>query len=244
MKVHYPHVLIAAPTSDKKLYCQEDFIKNIKSFTYPNYSILLVDNSDTQKNCRRLSKLGINTFWVKPKKDRGIIETIAMSHEAIRKFVVQKNIPYLLHLETDIFPIELQNNELVYATDVIQRLLLNKKSVCHAPYYIGHGSKRQLGILMQDGGKFFKFVKPLGSEMINFIDGTIKPCFHAGLGCALIHIDVLKKIKFRWVKGYDTFPDYWFAKDLMDEAITNWVDTSLLCEHRNKDWGVFGIDYK
>ena len=43
--MNYPKVLVSFPTSDKKDYCVDDFIKQIKNFTYPLYDIFVVDNS-------------------------------------------------------------------------------------------------------------------------------------------------------------------------------------------------------
>ena len=51
----------------------------------------------------------------------------------------------------------------------------------------------------------------------------------AGLGCVLIHRDVLKEIKFRYDKN--TFDDRWFFIDLYNKKIKSYADTSLKCKH-------------
>ena len=39
-------ILVGAPVSDMYRYCQEEFLTAIKSFSYDNYDILLIDNSE------------------------------------------------------------------------------------------------------------------------------------------------------------------------------------------------------
>ena len=38
-------VLIGTPHSDKKNYCIEDYIARVKTLTYHNYDVLIVDNT-------------------------------------------------------------------------------------------------------------------------------------------------------------------------------------------------------
>ncbi len=58
-----------------------------------------------------------------------------------------------------------------------------------------------------------------------------------GLGCVLIHRDVLEKIEF---KAENSFDDYWFAKDAYKKDIPLFVDVKVRCKHliENKpfDW--------
>ncbi|MBS3151227.1 hypothetical protein J4443_02500 [Candidatus Woesearchaeota archaeon] len=51
----------------------------------------------------------------------------------------------------------------------------------------------------------------------------------AGLGCILIHKNILKKIKFRY--ELNTFDDRWFFMDLYNKKIPVYADTSIKCKH-------------
>jgi len=62
-----------------------------------------------------------------------------------------------------------------------------------------------------------------------------------GLGCVLIHKDVLKKIKFRFDKKYEGFDDIWFAYDAFNNNFKIFADTSIKCKHLIKGWNWEGI---
>jgi hypothetical protein len=61
-----PRILVAFPTSDKKDYCVEDFIDQIKSFTYPNYDIFVVDNSKDESHVEMFWNRCFGTMVLKP----------------------------------------------------------------------------------------------------------------------------------------------------------------------------------
>ncbi len=230
-------VLIAAPTTDSKNYCLMDWYKNVLNFKHPNFEVFLSDNSKTKKNSEYLRTLGISSDWVKPSK-LGIINTMAKSHNQCREYAIKYNYEWMLHLETDVFPPE----------DIIERLLSHKKSVCGATYHIQHGLDRTL-LVQQE----FEYSKGDGRWQVRtrdansaalFMDGSLKRVYNIGLGCLLIHKNVFKNFHFRSIKGMDLHPDSFFAKDLFEQRIPIYVDTSIICEHRNSDWGTYGIDYK
>ena len=81
-------------------------------------------------------------------------------------------------------------------------------------------------------------------DEIGHLDGSLLKVAMAGIGCALIDKSVLRQIGFRWEKGVDKHPDTFFAEDCASLGIPIYCDTSVVCEHRNKQWGIFGIDYR
>jgi hypothetical protein len=83
----------------------------------------------------------------------------------------------------------------------------------------------------------------LGSDDTCFIDGTLKKVASVGLGCVLIKTDVLKKIPFRFVKGENLHPDTFFSEDCFRFNVSIFADTSVICRHDNKSWGVYGVNY-
>ena len=76
------------------------------------------------------------------------------------------------------------------------------------------------------------------NEMIEYIDGTVKPIHGCGIGCSLIHRELLKKYKFRTIEGMPTHADSFFYMDLWNDGITAYVDTSVICKHLNTDWKI------
>ena len=51
-----PRILVGCPTADVKDYCLEKYIKAVKSLTYPNYDVLIVDNSEDNNYLEKIKK--------------------------------------------------------------------------------------------------------------------------------------------------------------------------------------------
>ena len=100
-----PKILIAAPQADVKNYCFEEWLRNIRHFSYPqsNIDIFLADNSHTTDNLDYIRSMGVKGVHI-AKKGRGIIEVMAECHQACLDYAKENEYDYLLHLETDIFP--------------------------------------------------------------------------------------------------------------------------------------------
>jgi len=220
-------VLVGTPTSDKKIYCQDDFISNIKSFSYPHTN-LIVDNSVDRKNHKRIMKDGINSIHIKP-NNRHIYSILAESHEEIRKYAIRNDFDYLLHLESDVFP----------PSDIIQRLLIHDKEIVSAMYMIDFGSESHLMAQeMEDIGSIRETRNLKNGQDLLFVNGGLQKIFHCGLGCVLIRRDVLEQIQFRWENGASIAPDGFFAGDVDALGYEKFIDTSILAKHINEEWEV------
>ena len=125
-------------------------------------------------------------------------------------------------------------------------MLFHKKKFINALYYTDEGSYRRpmvqvhLELAPNYGHSYWATYK----DEIKYVNGEVYRLALAGLGCALIHYSVLKKIEFRFEKGIDKHPDTFFAEDCEKHKVPIYIDTSIVCEHKNKSWGVYGIDYK
>ena len=71
-------------------------------------------------------------------------------------------------------------------------------------------------------------MRPLNEEELWKKQGLMK-VVSAGLGCVLIHRDILKDVKFRYV--LNTFDDRWFFIDLYNKKVPVYADTSIKCRH-------------
>lgn len=235
MEKKLPRILLACPQSDKKSYCWNEWTENVLSLSYPNFDILLVDNSDKNDFSKRIKKQGIHCHWIKP-YGKSEIEKIALSHEAIRVYALQNNYDYLFHLESDVFPDPF----------IIESLLTCKKSVVGATYHIGQGKNSQLMIQVIEHYENEHFIdtRMIGAQATTFLDGQVKKCFSVGLGCILIHKSVFPHFQFRYEKGKNFHPDSFFAHDLFRKGIDIHCDTSLLCKHQNVARGFFSVDFK
>lgn len=219
-------VLVGIPTYEGKNYCLEELINSIHSFTYKHFDIMFADNSETEDNAKMLrQKYGVRCDYIK-RKDKGNKQYMAETHEALRAEALRGGYDFLLHLESDV----------IAPAYTIEQLLSHQKTVVNGCYMIHQGVDSALMVqVMEEHGISNKMV--LKDNDMNFIDGTLKQVHHAGIGCCLIHKSVLKKFVFRWEKENITFhPDSFFASDIAQQGIKNYVDTSLILTHRNQEW--------
>lgn len=241
----FPKVLICAPTSKAKNYVFKEWIENITQFKYPNFDVVLFDNTkDNGVNTKYLNKefrrnfghnKGFNAFHTNSKSD-SVIERMAISHNQCVEYAKNNGIKKILHLETDILP----------PHDVIERLIFHNKLVVGGLYYRDEGINRRLMIqhTIKQSDYAFSNINMELYEDVTFIDGGLKTVGHVGLGCVLIDIKVFENIKFRFEPNQDLHPDTFFAEDCLRNNIPIFADTSIICQHWNSAWGVYGVDYK
>jgi hypothetical protein len=231
-----PKILIGIPTYDAKNYCLDAFFQNISEFTFPksNIEIFVADNSANNKNALLIrDKFKVKTFW-KDYTGVPIMEKLADSHNQVRRYFLESDADYLLHLESDIFP----------PKDVIEQLLWARKPIVTSLYQLFDGAWRTPCIRIQDKKTLHYNDIIFDYELNNFhhywTDGTIKEVYIAGIGCTLIHRKIMQNIQFR----HDTTtkegspPDTYFAMDLREKKVKNWIHTGVISFHWNKeDWG-------
>jgi len=236
MSYKLPKILIGVPTYDAKNYCLDAFVHNLKNLDYPKnkIEIYFADNSKDNKNALMINKkYGIKCFW----KDYGnctLFEKLANTHNQLRRYFLDSDCDYMLHLESDIFP----------PKNVLQELLWCRKPIVNALYQVFDASWRQLCIKLNDqhNPHHKEFVFHTGVENFHhwWIEGKLQKCFIAGIGCCLMKKKVMEKFAFRHDETLmENFPpDTYFAEDLRLAGVQNWVHTGLLCFHWNReDWG-------
>jgi hypothetical protein len=247
--IDFPKVLLASPTSASKDYCFDEWIDNIFSFTYPNFDIVIFDNTSdggkyaAELNERVSNKYGgrkpnfkcFNSLLIHDAEIRSIYMKLSLSHNDCRDYCLKHNYDYMFHLESDIFP----------PTDVIERLLFHKKHFIGGLYHIYDGFSRTLLMynhLELAPNSITSKVCTLDDEIMLVNGGVIKIA-QCGLGCVLLSNKLLKKIKFRYENFNECFPDTFFAEDCHKNNIPIYCDTSIVCRHENKFWGILGVDY-
>lgn len=220
-------ILVGTPHADVKNYCLDNYVKNIKELTYGNFQVLVVDNSESNKNTKLIKKMGLPAIHIK-RKNKHTRQLLAESHEYLRKATLDGGFDYLLHFESDITP----------PLNVIEHLLSHQLPVVSAPYLVDFGNNSHLmaqAIEEKQVGIRKTINLDKGSD-IHVVDGKLHKGFAFGLGMCLIHRDILAKIEFRFEENADLHPDTFFANDLEQLGIEQYLDTSIMCEHDNRTW--------
>jgi GT2 family glycosyltransferase len=223
-----PKVLVGCPTSSHKEYCLKQYVKAVRSLTYSNYDILLVDNTKDDYYINKIKELKIPVIkgpYFENARDR-----IVSSRNILRREVLNKNYDYLLSLEQDIIP----------PPDIIQRLLTHGKKIISGVYF-SYQTNNNITLLVP------LLWKRVAKDEVRFMleEEIIEPQLievgACGLGCILISKDILKKVKFRFNKKDKGFDDMWFCYDSFKKSFRIFADTSVKCKHLIKNWSWDGI---
>ena len=231
-------VLLAAPTSNHKDYCFDDWCKMVRNLSYPNLDILLVDNSADESYYNKILEAGILCFRVPP--EGAPPQFIAKCQNCIRDYFLAGQYDFLFSLETDVF----------VPKNIIEYMIGFQLPMLNISYHVTQRDKDTMCIQgMTKTGKSNR-LKLLGyNEAFDLYDGEIKQLNSmsigeefqvtgTGIGCSLIRSDILEQQGFRVdaKKGLAVFSDSYFHLDLQRAGITDMLDTTIVVEHRRQDW--------
>lgn len=213
-------ILVGCPTSFHKEYALNEYAKAVKNLSYNNYDVLLVDNSPDNNYLKKIKSLDLNVIkgpYFESARDRIVASRNILKDEAIKKY------DFLLSLEQDVIP----------ARDIIERMLKHNKEIVTGIYFARN--------MIQEDRKLIPLVyKEIPSEnelpdmrsLDEFeLNKGLTKVISCGLGCVLIHKDILKQISFRYEKDKDSFDDRFFCIDLYRKNIPIYCDTSIICKH-------------
>jgi GT2 family glycosyltransferase len=211
-----PKILIGCPTCNLYEYCLDEYLDRARNLSYSNYDLLIVDNSKDE-NYHKKIKEAIKDEYVEP-----AIKRIVSSRNKLRKYALENNYDYFLSLEQDVIP----------PKDIIERMLKhNKKAITAVVFSKFKG--QILPLLWKENGDDIKFYK-----LDEIEPNRLEQIRTSGLGCLLIHKDILNEIEFRYEKDKNCFDDMFFCNDLKKKGFSLFVDTSIKCKHliKNKTW--------
>jgi hypothetical protein len=176
-----------------------------------------------------------NSLILNNSNEKSVIAKMCMSHNDCRNEFLSNDYDFMLHLESDIFP----------PVGIIEQLISHEKNVVGATYYIDEGINRRPMIYdnLELAPNYLTSLPFNLSEEIQFINSKLRKVAQIGLGCVLITKKVFERVKFRFIPNNGCHPDTFFSEDCNSKSIPVHVDTSCLCEHDNKNWGLYGLDF-
>ena len=221
-KLRYPKVLVGCPTSFHKEYCLQEYANAVKFLTYPQYDTLLVDNSPDDAYLKKLKAAGLPA--IKGPYHEGARDRIVASRNLLAQCALEKGYDYFLSLEQDVIP----------PKDIIQRMLVHGKKVLTGIYFnsVHENNESKLTPLAYKISKLYPNklpdMRPLSLQEIS--SNALLQIVSAGLGCLLIHRDLLRQTHFRY-EGQEAFDDRFFFLDIYNLKIPAYADTSIKCKH-------------
>lgn len=226
----FPKVLIAAPTSSDKDYCLEDWLKQVFSFDYPNYDIIMVDNSVDGNYHKKIIQQGVKCFHIYRGK-KSSYQYVTESQELIRLYAIENNYDYLLSLESDVF----------IKKDTLMKMVLAEKQVYNITYFVDLFRTGNFVPCIQHA---YMDGKRIDSHMVDtsiYFTGEVKPILdygmsgsfiltHTGIGCTLIRRDIFMEVGFKTDGKH--FSDSLFHSEILVKGIESFFDSSIIAEHR------------
>ncbi|MAF51230.1 MAG: hypothetical protein CMH64_04020 [Nanoarchaeota archaeon] len=215
-----PKILVGCPTSFHKEYALKQYVEAIKSLTYSSCDILLIDNSRDHEYLYKIRDLKIPVAkgpYFDSARDR-----IVASRNLLRKKALDEDYDYFFSLEQDVLP----------PKDILEKLLKHNKKLITAVYFahnvLENNSRELIPLVYKLSDPKTLSMRPLNENELWQKQG-LQEIISAGLGCLLIHKDVLKEIEFRYEKN--SFDDRWFFIDCHKKNIKAFADTSIKCKH-------------
>ena len=245
-----PKVLIGVVTASQKDYCVEEFKQQLKDFTYDNYEVLIIDNSEDIAHIETFKDFNVkhsSRLWKDGTYKRGN-EMLTDCQNIIRTEFLEGDYDFLFMLESDVF---VSKDWIQYAVSFdapvytatypvkVGRYDLPTMCVQYLHTLRRQGIKRSLAntLMLPPDVKFPAEVKPI----THFKIGDNMCLTHTGIGCTLMRRDVLKYVPFRIDIGNDmktgnmTFSDTFFFTDCLIKRIEVLFDNRYICKH-NKNW--------
>jgi len=224
-----PKVLVGTSAHEGKEYIIDEFLSNVRKFTYPRFDIYICDNSRTEEYSNKIinkaKELNLNIIVDRDAWCTDFRGRMVTTHNKLRERALKGNYDYLLILDQDILPDQ----------DIIERMVSHKKDAVSGVYKLNMGEK--LGFVNCCWKKRLKLVKgelvarwlqdsELNNGLIEWVGGV-------PTGCLLLSKKVLEDTVFR----HDGFlQDSVYYKDIGLANHKIYVDTDIMCEHKSSDW--------
>ena len=222
-----PRILLGAPINKRKAYILDEWLAFILTLTYPNLSILLVDNSADPTWHKSIISKGFDVRYVAPK---GRPEAyIAKSQELIREYAIKNDYDYIFSLECDNF----------CPANTIELLLAHRLDNVNVPYFLKEGVETTIGVQLMGINQptYRRYdVMPTSINM-DYINGRLRTGIPS-IGCSLFSRKLFEGQPFRVESDQlGKFSDSFWHYDSINRGITPYVDTSLFSTHkRNQQW--------
>ncbi|MBM3199757.1 hypothetical protein FJZ53_02380 [Candidatus Woesearchaeota archaeon] len=214
-----PKILVGCPTSFHKEYCLDKYAEGIKALTYKNFDVLLVDNSKDNTYFEKIKKTGLPV--IKGPWFEGAMDRIITSRNILRQKALDKGYDYFFSLEQDV----------VTPPDVLERMIKHKKKIVTGVYFAHNtmpdGSAPLIPLVYKMVDEKTLAMAPINEEEFN--SNKLIEVVSAGLGCVLIHRDILKEVTFRYENK--VFDDRFFFIDCYRKGFKVFCDTSVKCKH-------------
>lgn len=243
-------MLVASPVFDGMEYCIGDFLDRMKSLSYGDYDIFLVDNSENRDFAKKLKKeYGVDVLHLN--LDMSGMKKIVRCRNRIFSYAAENGYDYVLMMDSDVIP----------PVDIIERLLFHDKDIVSGLYFGVFNVDRKQKVksvawkcLTEDEWEEVK--GQLMSELVRrredvrrnlteeeIDSGELQEVIIPSCGCMLVSRNVFGRFKYGILDvlgGLSTGDDIYFCRKVREAGIKLYCDPTVKCEHLAE--GKFGED--
>lgn len=225
----YPKVLVAIPTYEGKDYIFDEMFKCIKSFTYPNFDFIIIDNTTTMRYTLRLKRKNIPNVIHVPRGDNSR-QALCNAQNYARDKCLSEGYDYLLFVESDLLP----------PPNTIEILISHNVPVVGVTYFLGTGQIKVPCIFLRE---WREDIKASGTRLLrkeefsDYMFKGLKKVHGTGLGTTLIRRDIVSRYRFWYDERFDNkHSDVYFFMDLDNNNVPVYIDTDLIVDHKPSKW--------
>lgn len=220
--------LISAPIAGFKQYSLGDWIAWIENQEDPDIKVCLTTNGrDSLTLKAELEKIKITHKTGKeiplivvdlPHSEKNtIIQNITYARELCRRTAKKENCEYLLFLDTDTIPYNLNTIQILKST--------GKEAVSGLYFY--KNSKEPVAIDEDTGTNF-----NLNKLEEAYTERKTIPAWGFGFGCFLMHKNVFSKYEFDYeLFGECRTDDFGYIELLHRNGVKTWIHPYIMCKH-------------
>lgn len=255
----YPKILVGAPVCGHYEFCIDRYLDALKNLDYPNYEVLLVDNTENDGFFEKLKGFvkdtKINVIRA-GNEEPSIKMKMVIGRNLLREKALKEGFDYFFNLDQDVIP----------PLDVLKRLIVHNKDIVTGIYhsnvaingkieampvayvYFSDDEIKRMKMMSKDEIKEFSFdlykafenngwdfnevYKQLSNKEIEGRDLIeIKMC---GTGCIFISRKAIEEIPFRY-NQQQAFDDVVFCKEAITKGLKIYADCSIICRHLNRE---------
>jgi len=238
-----PKILVAAPTSNYKDYCFHEWANQVTSFDYPNYDVVLCDNSLDPNYHHKIWREGLNCLYIDRKHPQmppiaSYFDLLAISMNVLKEVFIRGGYDYWFILETDVFVPDW----------IIRHLIAQPRQIVNVAYMLWDEPAPSIHMTT---GQHSQMVTPdvgfriYNGECVEMHSTKIAPdmsLWGTGYGCTMVHKSVINQITFRTDYENDmkigklTAPDTFFHRDIEMLGIENYLETAIIADHHRGNW--------
>tara|TARA_R110002020_G_scaffold14320_2_gene50931 strand:+ start:555 stop:1283 length:729 start_codon:yes stop_codon:yes gene_type:complete len=241
--MRYPKVLVSCPTAQAKDYCVDEFIEQIKTFTYPLYDIFILDNSPNKNHVKKFWNNGIKAIHEPFNGNFRTFsgrEELAKHQNIIRNYFLNSDYDYLLMIESDVFTGESIIENLVSYADVYNagavtatyEIRKEEEEVLCLTSTVDQLGVRSEKLLNRSTGYDImgQGTLPL-NHLLNDPEANITA---TGIGCTLFSRKVMESVGFRVDKklSQTAYSDTYIFTDIKNAGFEILINSNLICTHK------------